>query len=450
MKGIYSRRCWLDTRLQEAIIYYHGRVITQIQKGKPGNFENIEDVGDYVLMPGVIDAHVHVNEPGRTSWEGFDTATQAAAAGGITTIADMPLNASPVTTTLKALKEKLAATEGKLHVNCGFYGGLIPGNQNELESLIKGGVLGIKAFLTHSGIDEFPNVDVKELDEAMPIIAKYNLPLLVHCELSDENNKSELSKHPTSYQSYLASRPKSWENKAIELMINLCERHNCKTHIVHVSSAEAFAQIKKAKETGLKFTAETCPHYIFFNAEEIPDASTIYKCAPPIREKNNNDLLKDALSNGILDFITSDHSPAPRNIKEIESGNLQRAWGGIAGLQFLLHAGWSSLKEILSLENFIPLLTERPAQFLQLDKQKGFIKEGYDADFTIWSPEEDFVVKEESIFHKHKISPYVGRQLSGVIYQTIVNGITVYHDKKIIQTKTKPGRRLLSKTSYNP
>ncbi|MFN2438160.1 MAG: allantoinase AllB [Chitinophagaceae bacterium] len=444
MKAIYSRRCWLDNKLQQATVYHYDGVITQIRKGNPENFENIEDVGEYVLMPGVIDAHVHVNEPGRTDWEGFDTATKAAAAGGTTTFVDMPLNASPVTTTLKALKEKLAATEGKLHVNCGFYGGLIPESQNELEELIQSGVLGIKAFLIHSGIDEFPNVGEKELDEAMPIIAKNNLPLLVHCELNDQNTNNDLLFHPTSYQSYLASRPKSWENEAIELMINLCERHHCNTHIVHVSSAEALAQIKEAKETGLQLTAETCPHYIFFNAEEIRDASTIYKCAPPIREKINNDLLKHALNEGVLNFIASDHSPAPPAIKEIETGNLQKAWGGIAGLQFLLPAAWSSLKDMMSLEKFIPLLTEKPAQFLQVDKQKGFIKEGYDADFSIWSPEENFVVKKESILHKHKISPYVSQQLSGFVHQTIVNGISVYEDGKIIETKTKPGKLLLS------
>jgi allantoinase len=443
MKGIYSRRCWLDNKLQEATVYFTEGVITQIQKGKPNSFNDIDNVEEHVLMPGVIDAHVHINEPGRTDWEGFDTATKAAAAGGITTIVDMPLNASPVTTTLKALKEKLAATEGKLHVTCGFYGGLIPGNQNDLEELINGGVLGIKAFLTPSGIDEFPNVGEKELNEAMPIIAKYNLPLLVHCELNDENNNADLFLHPTSYQSYLESRPKSWENNAIALMINLCEKHNCKTHIVHVSSAEALAQIKKAKEIGLMITAETCPHYIFFNAETIPDAVTIYKCAPPIREKINNDLLKHAPNEGVLDFITSDHSPAPSGIKEIESGNLQKAWGGIAGLQFLLSAGWSSLKTIMPLEKFIPLLTERPAQFLQIEKRKGLIKDGYDADFTVWSPEENFIVKEKSIFHKHKISPYVSQQLSGVVHQTIVNGITIFRDKKIVETNMKPGRILL-------
>ncbi len=204
-------------------------------------------------------------------------------------------------------------------------------------------------------------------------------------------------------------------------------------------------QIEKAKQKGLQLTAETCPHYIFFNANQIPNASTIYKCAPPIREQDNNNLLKEALNNGILDFITSDHSPAPPGIKEIESGNLQKAWGGIAGLQFLLSAGWSSLKAIMPLENFIRLLTERPAQFLQIEKQKGFIKQGHDADFTIWAPEENFIVKEESIFHKHKISPYVSQQLSGVVHRTIVNGITIYHDKKIIELKTKPGVLLLSK-----
>ncbi len=445
MKGIYSRRCWFDNKLQVATVYFKGGLITQIEKGELGNFENIKDVGEYVLMPGVIDAHVHVNEPGRTDWEGFDTATKAAAAGGITTIVDMPLNASPVTTTLKAFKEKLVATEGKLNVNCGFYGGLIPGNQNEIEALINAGVLGIKAFLIHSGIDEFPNVGKKELDEAMPMVAKYGLPLLVHCELKNQNNDKNLSLDPKSYQSYLASRPKSWENNAIILMIKLCSRHHCRTHIVHVSSAEALGLIEKAKKEKFLLTAETCPHYIFFNAEEIPDASTIYKCAPPIREKANNDLLKNAFNNKILDFIASDHSPAPPAMKEMESGDLQKAWGGIAGLQFLLPASWSCLKELMPLEKFIPLLTEKPAQFLQVEKQKGFIKKGYDADFTIWSPEENFIVKEESIFHKHKISPYVSQELFGVVHQTIVNGITIYQHKKIIETRIKPGRLLLSK-----
>lgn len=429
--AIYSERCWMDGLLQPATVWIEDGIISKIEKGNSQN-SGAFNVGNKVLMPGVIDVHVHVNEPGRTEWEGFDTATQAAAAGGITTIVDMPLNASPVTTSLNALQEKLDSTIDKLHVNVGFYGGLIPTNQNELEALINGGVLGIKAFLTHSGIDEFPNVGEKELNEAMPLLAKYNLPLLAHCELSDENHQQELSLNPTNYQTYLRSRPKEWENKAIQLMIDLCRKHNCKTHIVHVSSAEALGMIQKAKEEGLRITAETCPHYIFFNAEKIPDAQTIYKCAPPIREKENNEQLKQALKNGTLNFIATDHSPAPPFMKETESGDFQKAWGGIAGLQFLLPASYSALKDEMSLETFIPLLTEHPAQFLNVQNRKGFIKEGYDADIVVWSPEESFVVKEESILHKHKISPYVSRQLFGKVYQTYVNGELVFSNEKIL------------------
>ena len=242
----------------------------------------------------------------------------------------MPLNASPVTTTLAAFQQKLESTKGKLNVNVGFYAGLVPRNVKELDELLPSGVVGVKCFLTHSGIDEFPNVTEKDLDEAMPIIAKYNLPLLAHCELYDEEVASDFENHPTSYQHYLASRPKKWENDAIHLMIRMCSKHNCPVHIVHVASAEALAQIEAAKNEGLPITAETCTQYIYFNAEEIPDAKTIYKCAPPIREKANNEQLKLAFRSGVLDFMTTDHSPAPPSTKEIETGNLKKAWGGIA------------------------------------------------------------------------------------------------------------------------
>ena len=432
IKGIYSKRCWIEGKLQEATVFFKDGIITQIQKGTPKSFEGIRNAINSILMPGIIDAHVHVNEPGRTEWEGFDTATQAAAAGGITTIVDMPLNSSPVTTTAKAFKQKLSATKGKMHVNAGFYGGLVPGNYKDLEELIHQGVLGIKAFLTHSGIDEFPNVTEKELNEAAPLFAKYNVPLLVHCELSGEA-PTDLDEHPTHYKSYLNSRPKRWENKAVELMIDICRKHNSPTHIVHVSSAETLDKIKKAKAEGLQLTAETCPHYIYFNAEGIPDAATIYKCAPPIREKQNNEKLKQALTDGTLDFIATDHSPSPPAIKEIESGNLKKAWGGIAGLQFLLSVSFTALKKNLSLETFIPLLTEHPAHFLKVDKKKGFIKEGYDADFVVWSPDENFVVTEEAILHKHKISPYVGHKLYGVVQQTYVNGSLIFDNHRLIQ-----------------
>ena len=439
-KKIFSKRCWLDEKLQPATICIEGDIISAIHKEK---IEGAEDVGDDILMPGIIDAHVHINEPGRTEWEGFDTATKAAAAGGITTIVDMPLNASPVTTTVAAFHEKIEASKNKLHVNVGFYGGLIPGNGNDIDGLIKAGVLGVKCFLTHSGIDEFPNVGEKEINAAMPLIAKYDLPLLTHCELETTKVKNQFSDFPNSYRYYLASRPKQWENDAVELMIKLCRMHNCKTHIVHVSSAEALTQIEKAKAEGLPLTAETCPHYIYFNAEDITDSNCLYKCAPPIREKENNDLLKAALKNGILDFISTDHSPAPPDIKELSTGNLLKAWGGIAGLQFLLPAAWSSLKSCMSVEKFIPLLTEHPAKFLQVDDRKGKLAISYDADLTIWNPDEKYNVQATDIMHRYDCSPYVGENLFGTVKETIVNGITVYQDKKIIEEKW--GRLILRK-----
>ncbi len=437
---IYSNRCWLEGKLQPATICFEGNIITAIHQHRT---EDAEDAGNHIIMPGVIDAHVHINEPGRTEWEGFDTATQAAAAGGMATIVDMPLNAIPVTTSVNAFDEKLAASKSKLHVNVGFYGGLIPGNQKDLERLMKAGVLGIKCFLTHSGIDEFPNVNEKEVAAAMPLIAKYDLPILAHCEIFKKAVENKFSDFPNSYRYYLASRPKKWENDAIDLMIKLCRKHHCATHIVHVSSAEALPAIQKAKEKGLPLTAETCAHYIYFNAEDIPDSNCLYKCAPPIREKENNDQLKNALANGILDFITTDHSPAPPDIKELETGNLQKAWGGIAGLQFLLPASWTAMKETISIEKFIPLLTEHPAAFLKVDNRKGKLAVGYDADITMWDPKEKFTVQAKDILHRYDCSPYCGKELSGTVQQTIVNGITVYQNKKIIQKNA--GQWLLRK-----
>jgi allantoinase len=268
-------------------------------------------------------------------------------------------------------------------------------------------------------------------------------PLLAHCEIFKKPVDNKFSDFPTSYRYYLASRPKQWENDAIDLMIKLCRKHKCATHIVHVSSAEALPAIQKARDEGLPLTAETCGHYLYFNAEDIPDSNCLYKCAPPIREKENNDLLKKALADGVLDFITTDHSPAPPDIKELLTGNLQKAWGGIAGLQFLLPASWTAMKESISIEKFIPLLTEEPAKFLKIDARKGKLKVGYDADIVIWNPEEKFEVRPKDILHRYDCSPYNGNELSGTVQQTIVNGITVYADKKIKQKNA--GQWLLRK-----
>ncbi len=419
----------MNEKLQPAtIIFSEGKIIDIIFS----RIDDAENCDDNIIMPGVIDVHVHVNEPGRTEWEGFDTATQAAAAGGTTTIIDMPLNASPVTTTVVAFQQKLKSTENKLHVNCGFYAGLIPSNVNNLEDLLQTGVLGIKCFLTHSGIDEFPNVTKEDLEIAMPIIAKHNIPLLIHCELYDEEVKCDFENHPTSYQHYLASRPKKWENDAIKMMIELCRKHQCQVHIVHVSSADALQLIEDAKAQGLPIKAETCTQYLYFNAETIPDSNCIFKCAPPIREKENNNQLKLALKSGVLDFITTDHSPAPATIKEIETGNLKKAWGGIAGIQFLLNGSWTALKDMMSVEQFIPLLTSEPATFIQA-KNKGAIKIGNDADLVIWNPNENKLIEKTNIYFKHKISPYIGENLYGIVLETIVNGETVYQNTQIKQ-----------------
>ena len=438
-RSIYSNNVWVENQLQPATIVFSNGGITAIHFEK---LANVEDFENAVIMPGVIDVHVHINEPGRTDWEGFETATQAAAAGGTTTIIDMPLNASPVTTNLKAFEQKLEASKGKLNVNVGFYAGLIPGNTADLEPLMQAGVVGVKCFLTHSGIDEFPNVTEKDLDEAMPIIAKYNLPLLAHCELYDEEIDVDFENHPSSYPHYLASRPKQWENDAVDLMIRMCRKHQCPVHIVHVASDEALAKIDAAKKEGLQITAETCAQYIFFNAEEIPDANTIYKCAPPIRDRANNQELKRAFLTGVLDFITTDHSPAPANIKEIATGNLKKAWGGIAGIQFLLTASWAALKDIMTLEQFIPLVTSKPAKFIKADK-KGIIAIGNDADLVIWNPDKTQVINEDAIFFKHKISPYIAQNLSGVVLETIVNGEIIYQNQSILN-KNK-GQWLLQK-----
>lgn len=426
-RKIYSTNVWVDGKLQPATVCFNN-TITSIHFEK---LNDAEDYGDSIVMPGVIDVHVHINEPGRTEWEGFETATQAAAAGGSTTIIDMPLNASPVTTTVEAFNKKLAAAENKLNVNVGFYAGLIPENAKHLEALIAAGVAGVKCFLTHSGIDDFLNVTEQDLDEAMPILAKHNTPLLAHCELSDNDKHSLLNEHPSIYQEYLKSRPKFWENNAVNLMIQKCRQHKCPVHIVHVSSAECLSKIEAAKVEGLHITAETCTQYLYFNAENIPDRKTIYKCAPPIRENENNEQLKQALKNGVLDFITTDHSPAPANLKEIDTGNLQKAWGGIAGIQFLLTGSWTAMKDVLSIEEFIPLVTSKPAQLIKANK-KGTIKVGYDADIVIWNHTQQHLVTEDPVLFKHKISPYIGEILTGVVIETIVNGQIVYQNNKII------------------
>jgi allantoinase len=412
------------------VLIKDGRILDVVNEIPEGDFLK-EDVGDNVLMPGIVDPHVHINEPGRTSWEGFDTATKAAIAGGITSLVDMPLNSSPVTTTVKAFEEKLQSTTGKLHTNCGFWGGVIPGNEKDIEPLIEKGVLGFKAFLTHSGIDEFPNVTEEDLRKAMPLIARHKLPLLVHCELSSPIPPSLLA-IPRSYNNYLLSRPKKWEDDAIALMIRLCEEFNCPTHIVHLSSADSIRQIADAKRKGLPLTAETGQHYLYFTAEQVPDGRTEYKCAPPVREKENNERLWQALKEGIIDFVATDHSPAPPAMKELVSGDFIKAWGGIASLQFALPVLWTAAKRHgCSPADIATWLCEKPALLPRLGL-KGKIAKGYDADLTAWNPGKSFIVKEEMIRHKHKITPYLNEELFGVTEQSWLAGEKVFAGGKLL------------------
>jgi allantoinase len=404
-----------------------------IEEIVPGKLEDAMDAGDKIIMPGIIDPHVHINEPGRTDWEGFDTATRSAIAGGITTLVDMPLNSSPVTTTVKAFEEKLSSAKNQLHANCGFWGGIVPGNVNDIEGLIEKGVLGFKAFLIDSGIDEFPAVTETDLRRAMPIIAKHNLPLLVHCEVTN-NQEPTTSNRQRSYQNYLSSRPKQWEDDAIALMIKLCEEYDCRVHIVHLSSSNSIGQIKKAKERGLPLTVETAPHYLYFNAEDIYDGQTQFKCAPPIREKENNEKLWQAFINGIIDFVATDHSPAPPAMKELQSGDFMKAWGGIASLQFALPVLWTAARRRnADVTHVARWLCAGPAKFIGKQNRKGQIEKGFDADLVVWDPEKQFTVTEELIHHKHKITPYLDEKLYGVVEQTYLKGIKVFDNTGFVK-----------------
>lgn len=406
------------------VLVKDGRIADVVSTLANEDTGTLVDVGDKIVMAGIIDPHVHINEPGRTEWEGFGTATRAALAGGITTLVDMPLNASPVTTSVAAFEEKLLAAGKNLHTNCGFWGGLVPGNTGAIEPLIEKGVLGFKAFLTHSGIDEFPNITESDLAKAMPILAMHQIPLLVHCELAGPKIPQG---DPRSYQSYLASRPKKWEDDAISLMIRLCKTYGCRTHIVHLSSANSIAQIQKAKAEGLPLTVETGQHYLYFSAEEIMDGATQYKCAPPIREKENNVLLWNALKNGTIDFVATDHSPAPPGLKQLDTGDFTSAWGGISSLQFALPVLWTAAKARSStVADIAGWLAEKPAALIGKSNSKGKIAKGYDADLVIWDADKVFTVTADLIQHRHKMTPYLDNKLSGVVEQTYLAGKKVY------------------------
>jgi allantoinase len=378
------------------------------------------DAGDMVVMPGVIDTHVHVNEPGRTEWEGFETATRAAAAGGITTILDMPLNSIPATTTVAALQAKREAARGKTSVNVEYIGGVVPGNSSELEGLHAAGARAFKCFLAPSGVDEFPAVSEGDLREAFPILARLGVPLMVHAE--DPSRLANTGKSSRVYADYLASRPVAAEESAIALLVRLLEWCPTPVHVVHLSSARSLRIVRNARKLGLPITIETCPHFLTFAAEEVPDGATEYKCAPPIRDAAERDALWDALIEGEIDLVASDHSPCPPAMKET-GGDFFSAWGGIASLQLSLSAVWTGARvRGVKPERIADWMSWRPAKLAGLGASKGALAPGYDADIVVWDPEASFVVEPGMLLHRHKVTPYLGQTLFGMIHSTFVGG----------------------------
>jgi len=397
---------------------------------------NVIDAGEASIIPGFFDTHAHINEPGRTDWEGFQSATRAAAAGGITSVVDMPLNSIPATTSLAALKIKRESAKNHCAINYAFWGGLIPGNFSELLPMILDGVIGFKCFLCPSGVDEFPHVGRKDLEEAMPLFAEHQIPLIVHAEL--ESAPRNLQNFPSdSYESYLQTRPPQMELDAIELMMELCEKYRGPVHIVHLSTAEALEKIRVAKEKGLPFTVETCPHYLHFSAEDIASKATHFKCAPPIRNSANREALWQGIEQGLIDFIVSDHSPCVPSLKCFESGNFVNAWGGIAGLQMSPLVVWTEMKKRnFKVPDLLKLMSAKPAAFAGFSDSRGVIDVGYCADLVFFEEESETPVNSESIFHKHKVSPYVGERLSGKIAKTLVGGKTVFSEGNFVNSQS--------------
>jgi len=374
-----------------------------------------------VLLPGLVDSHVHVCEPGHTEWEGFATATRAAAAGGITTLVDMPLDSVPSTVSVAALEVKRRAAAGQCHVDVGFWGGVIPGNLAELAPLHRSGVLGFKCFLIDSGSIHFPAVADRELAEALGVLSGLGSPLLVHAESGLAAAAVPAASGP-GYADYLASQPRGLENLAIAQVIEAARATGGRAHVVHLSSSDALPMIESARRDGVAVTAETCPHYLVLTAEEIPDGATAAKCSPPIREAANRELLWDGLRDGIVDLVVSDHSPSTPAMKELDSGDFGAAWGGISSLQLSLPLVWTAaLSRGFSLSDVTGWMSTQPARLAGL-RRKGRIAVGCDADFCVFAPDESFVVDPDQIHHRHPVTPYSGHTLTGVVRGTILRG----------------------------
>ncbi len=435
MKVFRSRRVVTPTGTRPATVHVHdGRIVRVADHDDCNPGDLVVDAGENVLMPGVVDTHVHINEPGRTEWEGFESATRAAAAGGITTLVDMPLNSLPPVTTTTGLMTKAETMEGRCAVDVGLWGGAIPDNTRHdtavLPELLGRGALGFKCFLAPSGVDEFPCIDVDDVRNALVRLHGTDAVFMVHAELPgplDEAARSMALESPPpdsrAYATWLRSRPPSAEDEAVAMLYRLCKEVGTPVHIVHLSSAGALETLARARDEGVPLTAETAPHYLHFTAEEVPDGATWYKCAPPIRDRGNRDRLWKALEDGLITMVVSDHSPCTPDLKRIDTGDFMAAWGGIAGLQFSLSAVWSEAHSRgITLDRVVEWMCRAPAKHAGIASRKGSIAEGMDADLVVFDPDATFVVQAPFTHHRNKLTPYEGQTLRGVVRATYLRG----------------------------
>ena len=415
---VRAHRVVLPDGMRPASVHVVGGRIAAVEPYEAGG----DDLGDLVLMPGLVDTHVHVNEPGRTHWEGFSTATRAAVAGGVTTILDMPLNSLPPTVTVAALEEKRAAATGQSFVDVGFWGGAVPGNLAELPSLYAAGVFGFKCFLVDSGVPEFPPLDAARLELALGGV---DALFVVHAEDPHELRPAPQSRR---YADFLASRPRSAEDRAVTTVLRAAHRTGARVHVLHLSASDCLPRLAEAQRAGLRVTAETCPHYLTLSADEVPDGGTAFKCCPPIREPDNREALWAALGTGVLSCVVSDHSPCPPELKAPDTGDFAAAWGGIASLQLGLPLVWTAAQARgYALTDVVRWMATAPAALAGLTR-KGAIAVGHDADLVAFGPDEMSTVDPTRLYHRHPVTPYAGRVVSGVVHQVWLRGEPVDPD----------------------